>query len=234
MGAIFRRELGSYFTSSIAYVFLACFYLVSGYLFFGETFQEGTADISVFFSSLLLIVVVLIPILTMRSFSEEKKQKTEQGLLTAPISLTSMVLGKYFAVLIVYLCGVSIVLVDSLILSCFGTVDWTMVISNYTALIILGAAFISIGIFISSLTENQAVAAVGGIVTLIFLYILDYIAGKIDIDFISNALYAVSFSKKYYEFTCGLFNLSSVLFYISTAVIFNFLTVRVFEKRRWS
>ncbi len=233
MGAIFRRELGSYFTSSIAYVFLTCFYLGAGYMFFDGTFASGTASVSVFFSSLLLIVIILIPILTMKTFSEEKKQKTEQGLLTAPISLTSMVMGKYFAVLLVYLCGISIVFVYSLILSIFGTVDWIMVVSYYAALVLLGAAFIAICVFISSLTENQAVAAVAGIVTLIFLYMLDYIASNVDFDFISNALYAISFSKKYYEFTCGLFNLSSVIFYISIAVVFNFLTVRVFETRRW-
>lgn len=233
MGAIFRRELSSYFTSSIAYVFLTCFYLEAGYIFFYGTFNSGTSNLSVFFSSLLLSNIILIPILAMKTFSEEKKQKTEQGLLTAPISLTSIVLGKYFAVMVVYLCGISIVFVYSLILSVFGTVDWIMVISNYVAFVLLGAAFMSICVFISSLTENQAIAAVAGFVSLMFLYMLDYIAGKVDFEFIANAIYAISFSKKYYEFTCGLFNLSSVVFYISVAAIFNFLTVRVFETRRW-
>ena len=234
MGAIFRREFGSFFTSSIAYVFLAAFYLMSGFFFYEATLASGTSDMSGYFSSILLIVVILIPILTMKSFSEEKKQRTEQGLLTAPISLGSMVMGKYFAILAMYLIGVSIVLVYACILSFFGTVDWLMVISNYAALVISGAAFIAVGVLISALTENQVVAAVGGIITLLFLYMLDLIARMIDISYISDVLNALSFYNKYYEFTCGIFNLSSVLFYVSAAVIFNFLTVRVFEKRRWS
>lgn len=234
MGAIFRRELGSFFTSSVAYVFLAAFYLLAGWFFYGFTVSMGSSDMSGFFSNLLLIVVILIPILTMKSFSEEKKQKTDQGLLTAPISLTSVVLGKYFAILVMYLIGISITLVYALILSFFGEIDWLMVISNYAALVIVGAAFIAIGMFISALTENQAVAAVGGIISLLALYLLDFIASVIDVDIVTTVTSALSFSGKYYEFTCGIFNFSSVLFYISTAVLFNFFSVRIFEKRRWS
>ena len=133
-----------------------------------------------------------------------------------------------------YIFGVSIVHIYALIISYFGSVDWGILFSNYLALILLGAAFIAIGMFISSLTENQVVAAVGGICSLLFLCLVDILTNYISIDFITDFLNSISFYNKYYEFTCGIFNLSSVLFYISTAVIFNFLTVRVFEKRRWS
>lgn len=234
MGAIFRRELGSFFTSSIAYVFLGVFYLLSGWFFYMATFASGTSDMSGFFSMLSIAIVILVPILTMKTFSEEKKQKTDQGLLTAPVSLGSMVMGKYFAVLVMYLLGISIVLLYAVILGCFGTIDWVMVISNYTALVLTGVACISIGVFVSALTENQVVAAVGGIISLLFVYLVDYIGYLVDVDIIKDIFGALSFSNKYYEFTCGIFNLSSVIFYISVAVIFNFLTVRVFEKRRWS
>ncbi len=234
MGAVFRREFGSFFTSSIAYVFLAAFYLISGFFFYEETLASGTSDMSSFFYSILIIVALLIPVLTMKSFSEEKRQKTEQGLLTAPISLTGMVLGKYFAVFLMYVIGISITLLYACILSFYGTVDWLMIMSNYMALVLAGAAFIAVGVFISSLTENQMVAAVGGIISLLFLAMLDLIARLIDIDYISDVLNALAFYNKYNEFTVGIFNLSSVLFYISAAFIFNFLTVRVFEKRRWS
>ena len=125
-----------------------------------------------------------------------------------------------------------------MILSFFGTVDWTLVVSNYIALLLMGTACIAIGMLISSLTENQIVAAVLSILALLLVYMLDLIADLINnfvsVDFITNALNSLSFYNKYYEFTCGIFNLSSVLFFISVAVIFNFLTVRVFEKRRWS
>lgn len=234
MGAIFRRELGSFFTSSIAYVFLAVFYAFSGFFFYTSSLYSATTDMSGMFSSLFMIIVFLIPILTMKTFSEEKKQKTEQGLLTAPVSLGGIVLGKYFATLLMYIMGVSIIFVYALILSCFGDVSWNIVLSNYVALILLGGAFISVTMLVSALTENQVVAAVFGILLLMVLYLLDFIAGYIKIDFIANILNSLSFYTKYYEFTCGIFNLSSVLFYISTAVVFNFLTIRIFEKRRWS
>ena len=234
MSAIFRRELGAFFTSGIAYVFLAVFYLLAGLFLYMETLSSSTTDMSGMFSMLFAVIIFLIPILTMKSFSEEKKQKTEQGLLTAPVGLGGIVLGKYFATILMYIFGVSIVLIYALIISYFGSVDWGILFSNYLALILLGAAFIAIGMFISSLTENQVVAAVGGICSLLFLCLVDILTNYISIDFITDFLNSISFYNKYYEFTCGIFNLSSVLFYISTAVIFNFLTVRVFEKRRWS
>ena len=234
MGAIFRRELGSFFSSSIAYVFLASFYLVSGYFFCNLTLGNASSDMSGMFSSLLLIIVVLIPILTMKSFSEEKRQKTDQGLLTAPVSLGGIVLGKYFAVVVMYIMGISIVFLYALILSYFGDVAWNMVVANYFALLLLGCAFISVGMMISSLTENQIVAAVISFFALLFMYLLDVIASYVKVDFLADALNSLSYFNKFYEFTCGLFNLTSVLYYISTAVIFNFLTIRIFEKRRWS
>lgn len=234
MSAIFRRELGAFFTSGIAYVFLAVFYLLAGLFFYMYTLSSSTTDMSGMFSMLFAVIIFLIPILTMKSFSEEKKQKTEQGLLTAPVGLGGIVLGKYFATILMYIFGVSIVLIYALIISYFGSVDCGILFSNYLALILLGAAFIAIGMFISSLTENQVVAAVGGICSLLFLCLVDILTNYISIDFITDFLNSISFYNKYYEFTCGIFNLSSVLFYISTAVIFNFLTVRVFEKRRWS
>ena len=234
MSAIFRRELGAFFTSGIAYVFLAVFYLLAGLFFYMYTLSSSTTDMSGMFSMLFAVIIFLIPILTMKSFSEEKKQKTEQGLLTAPVGLGGIVLGKYFATILMYIFGVSIVLIYALIISYFGSVDWGILFSNYLALILLVAAFIAIGMFISSLTENQVVAAVGGICSLLFLCLVDILTNYISIDFITDFLNSISFYNKYYEFTCGIFNLSSVLFYISTAVIFNFLTVRVFEKRRWS
>ena len=235
MGAIYRREMGAFFTSSIAYVFLAVFYLAAGYFFFASSLASATTDMSGVFTSLFLIVVILIPVLTMRLFSEEKKQKTEQGLLTAPVSIGGIVLGKYFAALPMYSFGIVSLLLYALILSFFGAVAWGIVVSNVLALFLLGAAFIAVTLFISSLTENQVVAAVLGIIALFVLYMLDVLAQFAEkLPVIPTVLNALSFYTRYYDFTVGLFDPASVLFYISTAVIFNFFTVRVFEKRRWS
>ena len=171
MGAIFRRELNSFFKSSIAYIFLSVFFICSGYFFYGGPLRAATSDMSSMFNALFMVILILIPVLTMKLLSEEKKQKTDQGLLTAPISLWSIVLGKYFAALTLYTMGISIIFVYALILSYFGAVLWTSVLANFLALFLLGAAFIAVGLFVSSLTENQMSSAVASFLALAFVHI---------------------------------------------------------------
>ena len=234
MGAIYRREMGAFFSSPIAYIVLAVFYLFSGYFFYQSSILYSVSNLSSAFSAMFLVIVFIIPIMTMKLISEEKKQKTDQGLLTAPIKLSSIVLGKYFAALTLYVFAVSIFLVFALILQFYGGVQWSEVFSNYIALILLGSAFIGISLFISSLTENQVIAAIGGFVGLMVCYLLDTIATSVTLEPLSKLLSSLSFFTRYTEFTTGLFNYSSILYFVSTAVVFNFLTVRVLEKRRWS
>ncbi|MBR3630596.1 MAG: ABC-2 transporter permease, partial [Oscillospiraceae bacterium] len=122
MGAIYRREIGAFFTSSIAYVFLSVFYIITGFFFFLVNLGGSSADLSFVCLTMFIISILLIPLLTMRLFSEEKKQRTEQGLLTAPVPLTSIVLGKYFAALTVYTIAAAIMFLYGVTLSLFGTV----------------------------------------------------------------------------------------------------------------
>lgn len=234
MGAIYRREIGAFFTSSIAYIFLAVFWLISGFFFYQSCLYYGTTDMSGMFQNMFLVIVIVIPLLTMRLFSEEKKQKTEQGLLTAPVSLGEIVFGKYFAALTLYTIALLMSFVYAMILSGFGTVEWGIVFANFLALLLLGGSFIAVGLLISALTENQIAAAVLSFVVLMLLYMLDNIASLVNIAWISAVLGYLSFARKYYAITYGLFNVSSVVFYISVAIVFNYLTIRVFERRRWS
>ena len=234
MGAIFRREMGAFFTSGIAYVFLAGFALFSGLFFSLNVVGSGISDMSPMFSSMFLIVVFLIPILTMRLLSEEKKNRTDQGLLTAPVSLTSIVLGKYFAALALFIIAESVVFIYSIIIALCGQVVWSTLLGNYFAMLFLGAAFIAIGLFISSLTENQMASAVIGIFVLFMLYHMDSLAVNIPVEFIQKALIAASFYSRYIELTRGVFDLSTIVYFISIAVLFNFFTVRVLDKRRWA
>ena len=234
MGAIFRREMGAFFTSGIAYVFLAGFALFSGLFFTLSVIGSGMSDMSPMFGSMFLIVVFLIPILTMRLLSEEKKNRTDQGLLTAPVSLASIVLGKYFAALALFVIAESVVFIYSIIIALCGQVIWSTLLGNYFAMLFLGAAFIAIGLFISSLTENQMASAVIVIFVLFMLYLMDSLAANIPVEFIQKALIAASFYSRYVELTRGVFDLSSVVYFISIAVLFNFFTVRVLDKRRWA
>lgn len=234
MGAIFRREVRSYFTSPIGYIFIAAFYAYSGIMFANTSLRNGYTKLDGLFSSLLLIIIVLIPILTMRTISEEKRSKTDQCLLTAPVSLTSIVLGKFFAAFLVYMLGVAITGILAVVVSAFGTPDWNVIIGNILALSLLGGAFIAIGIFCSSFTENQVVSAVSSFIALIAVSYLSVIGNLIPNETAEKIISKISFSERYFSFTYGVFDFSNVIFFISAAAAFLFLTVRVLEKRRWS
>lgn len=242
MRAIFKREVSAYFNSLIGYIFLAAFFAASGVLFGITSVTKSptdgllylTTDMSGMYSILFFALLVLIPILTMRTLSEDKKNKTDQCLLTAPISLNALVLGKFLAAFMIYSIGVCMTLVYAIVLNFFAEVIWLEVLGNAVGLLLVGAAFISVGVFISSLTENQVIAAVGGFVSMCALYLISSIAAIIPIDWIKNILMKLSFADRYYRFTYGIFDFSNVLFFISAAVIFLFLTVRVLERRRWT
>ena len=239
MLAIYRREMGAFFTSGVAYVFLAVFWLVSGIFFYNGVVGNATTDTSALFSSMFYIVLFLIPVLTMKLLSEEKKNRTDQGLLTAPISLWDIVLGKYFAALTLFIIAESVVFIYAFILNYLGDVVWTPLIGNYVAMIFLGAAFIAVGLFVSSLTESQMASAVVSLVVLFVIYLSEMLVSSFEnggklkkaIHFVVSKL---AFYSRYVEFTRGVFSLPSIVFFISAAFLFNFFTVKVLEKRRWS
>lgn len=234
MGAIIKREISAYFSSAIGYIVLAAFYVFGGFYFYMSVLMSNSTDLSYTFSSLFVILTFIIPILTMRLFSEEKKQKTDQALLTAPISLTAITLGKYFAALIMYLFCILITLVYAVIISFFNAPSWETVLGNFAGIFLLGAALIAVGMFLSSITENQIVAAVGGIVFGVLMLFMDSIARAISVEFISDILKGISFMSYYNNFTLGVVSLKDIVFFGGVCALFVFLTVRVFEKKRWS
>ena len=234
MGAIFKREMRAYFTSPIAYIFLAVFYVYTGSYFIRSCIDIGSSDMTYVFSGIFTLIMIMLPLLTMRLMSEEKKQKTEQCLLTAPVSLMEIVMGKFLAAVAVFMLGMLIYIPYVLVLyKLAGHIAWATVIGNFCALSLLGASFISIGIFISCLTENQIVAAIASFIVIIFLYMVDVFAGNVDIAWLKSVMVAIGFYNRFYEFTNGIINITSIVFFLSTIFMFNFLTVRVLEKRRW-
>lgn len=235
MGAIFKRELKAYFTSPIAYIFIAVFYIYTATYFVNYNLYYGTADMSYVFTTAFTIMMFLLPLLTMRLFTEERRQRTDQCLLTAPVSLFSIVAGKFLSSVCVFVCGMAIYLVYILVLvSLAGSVAWATVIGNLVALLLLGASFISIGTFISATTENQVVAAILSFIINMAFYVIDMLAGIVQVEWLRNIMSALGFYTRYAEFSQGIFSIPNVVFFISVIFIFNFLTVRVLEKRRWS
>lgn len=245
MGAVFRREVRSYFTSPIGYIFIAAFYAYCGITFSADSLSSGYAKMDSLFYSLLTIIIVLIPILTMRTIADEKRTRTDQCLLTAPVGLGGIVAGKFFAAFLVYSVAVSITAVMAVVVSVYGDPDWNVVVGNIVALLLVGGAFIAVGIFCSSFTENQVVAAVVSFIVLIALSFMSMIAGLLPaleegrwyaklVEGLRTTLEQISFGERYFDFTYGIFNFSNVVFFISAIVASLFLTVRVLEKRRWS
>ena len=232
MLAILKREMSNYFTSPIGYIFLAVFYFFSG-MFFTSVLAANTTDITYVFSSLFTVLIFIIPLLTMRSMSEDKKQKTDQLLLTSPLNLSGLVAGKFLAAFLMYCIALAVTVVYSLILAAFAVPEWPVVIGNILGALLLGAALISIGVFISSLTENQLIAAVGSFAVMMFILMIDGFASLIPVTQIASIITSLSFMSRYNDFVTGILNTSNIRVFISVAGVFNFFTVRVLEKRRW-
>ena len=186
MKAIFKREFYSYFTSIIGYVFLAVLYLFGGVFFWTTCLYVGNADVSGVYANMLMIVLLLIPILTMRLLSEEFKQKTDQALFTAPIRTWSIAMGKYLSALAMYLIGILIIPVYSVIVSFYVMPDWAVVLGNFVGLFLIGAALIAIGLFISSITvaikPMHLSALVGSTLTVSFFLTIGLVISSIKTD----------------------------------------------------
>lgn len=234
MFAIYKRELKSYFSSAIGYVVLATFIFFASLFFVVYNLVYDTSNMTNIFGSMMLIYVFLIPILTMRTFSEEKRQKTDQALLTAPVSLTGIVMGKFFAAFTIYAIGLSSMVIFALILAAFSNVETWVIVGNIVGMLLVGAALIAIGIFISNLTESQIIAAVASIFVMLLLFLLGNFASFTDNTVIQDIINSLSITQRYNNFSLGIFNLSDAVFYLSIAVLFVFFTVRMLEKRRWS
>ena len=248
MFAIYKKEMRSYFTNPIGYIFVGIFLVFSALLCCMTTILSGSYDTSTYFNVLVYALVVLIPLLTMRLFSEERKIRTEQLLLTAPVTITGMVMGKFLAALTVF--G------GSLLVSCINFIPIYSVadaeragqsyefyhigpvtgqlIGNLVGLLLIGAAFIALGTFISALTENQLAAAVITISIIALMLGLGLINSLIDVYWIRAVLSWISIYSRFGNFQNGLFDFAAILYYASICFIFVFLTVRVYEKRRWN
>ena len=246
MLAIFKKELRSYFLNAIGYVYLGVFLAVSALLCCYTTLGSGTYDTSNYFAFISIIFIILIPLLTMRLFAEEKKLRTEQLLLTSPVSIAGMVFGKFLAAFTLFAIGILLSLINFIPLCIFANMDGvndayassvgpvaSMIFSNTLGLLLLGAAFIAVGMFISSLTENQLAAAIITVMIIATMLLLNLANSYVDNYAIRFVISWVCFMSRYAPFQSGIFDPSSLLYFISVAGVFLFLTARVYDKRRW-
>lgn len=287
MIAVFRKELKSYFTGFIGYAFMTILLLILGFYSVVYNLSYGYAQFELVYAASTFVFFIIIPILTMRIYPEERKQKTDQLLYSLPLRMSDIVLGKYFAALFVFAVPCAISAVYPLILSAFGTVNFKVIYATLLYFFLLGAALIAICTFISSLTENQIIAAIISfvvlfinymasnfissipdtlffsvlvlVITIILISVLTSVITKnkplaemvsivlllavIVIFFVKSELLTGLAPKVFekillfdgiFELIDGAFNLESVILLVSFAVLFNFFTVQVLEKRRWA
>lgn len=232
MGAIYKKEMAQYFRTPMGYVFLAILLLICGFYFTYSNLYQLNADVRSYFTGILMFIMFIIPLLTMRSFSEERKLKTDQLLYTSPVGLPSIVLGKFFAAMTVFCIGMGVTILFPVILGVYGDVDPFVAVGNYFGLILAVAAFVAIGVFISAKTENQISAAVASYCAIFFLWLVGSFSTYIRQGIFSQILDFIALSNRYTEFAMGMINPSSVLYYLSVVGIFLYLTVRSLDKRK--
>lgn len=235
MKAIFKREVRSYFSSPVGYVCVSVLMALYGFYYYLAMLNSSSSYISSVFATMFSFSMMIIPIITMRSMCDDQKNKTDQALLTAPVGVTAIVLGKFFACCFVYFVATTLGgILPAIVMSTFSTPSWGEIIGNYIGALLYGAAMISIGVFISSLTVSQIIAAIGTFIISVLLMYMDSLASVVSNQVLSTAIQWFSFNDRYSTFTQGMFSISSVIFFISVVAVFVFLTARKVESRRWS
>ena len=234
MFAVWKRELQSYFTTPIGYVFMGFFLLVGGLMFFFTNLSAGSGNIVNLLSQFSTLLMFLVPVLTMRLFSEERKNKSEQLLLTSPLPLASIVLGKFLAAVTVFFLAVAGTWLYVAIVGLYGRLFWGETITVYLGFFLMGCCYIAVGVLVSSMTENQVSAAVATFGLNFVLFVIDSIIYVVPVPFVSAVLEWLSLLRRYDAFIMSQLGVSGILYFLSFCAVFLFLTVRVIDKRRWS
>ena len=223
MLAVIKKELKSYFFTPIGYVFIALFLAVVSFVFYTYTFASGYLNFEYIIWDSTVVLAFIIPVLTMRMFAEEKKSGTDQLIMTSPKSIVSIVLGKFFAATLVVVVGLLFMFVYYGILRYFGAVSLVQPLVAMLGFLLLAMAYISFGMFASSITENQVVAAVISIGFSLIISFLQNYQGIVEM---------FSLVQMYQKFPQGIISLKEVVGYVSFILLFVFLTMIVLQRRK--
>ena len=234
MKAIFKRELRSYFSSPVGYVFVAVLTALYGFFYYQAMYSSTSGLIPEVFAYMFTFSMMIIPIITMRSMTDDQKNKTDQALLTAPVGVGSIVLGKFFASATVYAIILVGSLIPAIVIGFFSSPNWVLILGTVIGSFLYGIAILAIGTFVSSLTQSQIVAAIGTFGISILLVVIDQLTSIISNQVVVQVLNWLSFNSRYTPFTTGTFHIASIVFFLSVAAVFLFLTARKLESRRWS
>ena len=234
MKAVYLKELSVYFRGPLGYVCLGIYYLFGGQFLLAQM-ADGTNNVSTMFSNFYVVVLLTLPLYTMRLWAEEKRMRTEQGLLTAPIKLWEIVWAKFLAAYTLYMLGISVTIIYGSILAKLSSPTISIFLGNFIGISLLGASLIAIGLFVSSLTESQMLAAVGTFAVMMLIIGIDSISSIIPSGLmdLADIIAKLSFSSRYYNFTSGVLRIPDILFFLSIVFLFNFLTVQMLDRGRW-
>lgn len=230
---IFRRELAGYFNSPIAYIFITVFLGLSSWLFFKGFFVVGEASLRMFFGLLPWIFLFFVPAITMRLWAEEKKVGTMELLMTLPVTDTEAVLGKYLASLAFLMLSLALSFVIPIIVSVLGDPDPGQIVGGYVGAVLMGGAFLAIGLFISSLTESQIVAFIIAAVATFGLFILgeDFVLFGAP-EWLVPVLSFAGLGGHYDSISRGVIDSRDIIYYLSIIVFFLYLNVKSIESRK--
>ncbi len=233
MTAVFKREFKSYFTNPLGFIIIAVFTFLSG-MPFGMIFGSGSPAVHGVVNFMSTVVIFATPFITMRLISEDRRQKVDQVLLTAPVTVTGIVMGKFLAAMALYALGLVALAIYPFIISFYTTIDWLLYLYSIIGILCLGAVMISIGMFISSLTESPVVSAAITFAVFLAVMLLGSYASSANSAVLTVINSAISFIERFYSFTTGVCDLADLIYMLSISALFVFLTVRSVEKRRWA
>ena len=195
MIAIFKREVKAYFTTPIGCIYMGLFLLITGFFFYSGNILGRSSYFSYFLGSIQIVYLFAVPLLTMRLFSEEKRQRTDQLLLTSPVSIPQIVCGKFLAALAIYSLTLVVTLLYAIVVAIYGDLQVWETLGSYIGFLFLGASYIAIGVFVSASTENQLTAALVTFFALLVIMLIDPIAQMVPSDafagFISSGVLAL-------------------------------------------
>ena len=249
IAAIAQRELNAYFASPIGYVLIGFFSLLFGYFFYTslwffeqQSMQAGmnpTQTLNI--NQMLLgpalmnttvIMLLVFPLITMRTYSEEKRSGTIELLLTSPLTDLEIILGKFIGAMLLYSAMLAVTLIHVGLLFIYGDPEWKPILTGYLGLLLMGGCFLSVGLFISSLTKNQIVAAMATFAVFLMLWIISWLAGAFG-PTTQAVLRYVSIIEHFDDFAKGIIDTSHVIYYLSLMTLGLFLTAKSVDSERW-
>lgn len=236
MMAVLKRELKAYFTSVIGWIFLAAFFFVFNLYFVANNLIYGTPYLSYSLSNVAFVLIIIIPILAMRSMAEDRRTKTDQLLYTAPVSIPKVIVGKFLALVAVFSIVIAAICLCPLLLSRFGSVPMAESYAAIFGIWLYGCLSIAICVFVSALTESQVIAAVLSFALLFIGFLMQQITGLISSseNVVTKVLNALCTQTHLENFCNGILDVTGIVYYVSGTVLFLFLTCQLVQKHRWS